>query len=474
MPDQLRATVRFLGRVLGDVIRAEDGEAVFSQIEEIRQASVTFHREGTPKAAKAMTQRLEGLSLPDTVRFAHSFACFLQITNIAEDQIQRQRGRGGDSRPDTLAGAIRTLKAEGVSLEAVIGLLQHALIAPVITAHPSEVRRKSVLDRVGAIADDLDAFDHARTEAERAAIERELVRQVSIFWRTRLLRSVKLGVGDEIENAVSYFERSFLPELPRLYAHWLEVLGEPADLNSFLRVGSWVGGDRDGNPYVTADVLRQAMARQCQAALQVYLADIHALGAELSMSASLAAVTPELQALASAAHDASPHRADEPYRQALTGIYARLAAAYVRLTGQAPARPPAAEAEPYDSPDDLKADLETVLASLIAKHGQVFSRGPLPDLIRAVDTFGFHLARLDLRQNSAIHARTVAELLKVAGVCPDYEALDEEARRALLIAELGHGRLLHSPFADYTEETQREYGVLSAAAEVKRLYGKDA
>jgi phosphoenolpyruvate carboxylase len=474
LPDQLRAKVRFLGRLLGDVIRAEDGEEVFNQIEEIRQASVAFHREGTPEAAQVMAARLEGLSLPETVRFAHSFACFLQITNIAEDQIQRQRGRGGDNRPDTLAGAIRTLGAEGVSRETVIELLGGALISPVITAHPSEVRRKSVLDRVGAIADDLDAFDHARTEAERAAIQRELLRQVSIFWRTRLLRSVKLGVGDEIENAVSYFERSFLPELPQLYAHWMDVLGGPKDLNSFLRVGSWVGGDRDGNPFVTADVLRQAVGRQSQAALRKYLEAINALGAELSLSARLAPVTPELQALADRAHDASPHRADEPYRQALTGIYARLAATYLLLTGEPPARPPAAKAEPYESPDELKVDLETVLASLIAVHGETFSRGPLPDLIRAVDTFGFHLARLDLRQNSSVHARTAAELLKVAGVCDDYELLDEDARRKLLIAELSHGRLLHSPFADYSDETRRELGVLTAAAEVKRLYGRDA
>ena len=474
MPDQLRTTVRFLGRVLGDVIRAEDGEAVFSQIEDIRQASVAFHREGTPKAAQAMAQKLEGLSLPETVRFAHSFACFLQITNIAEDQIQRDRGRGGDSRADTLAGAVRTLAGEGVARDEVVEMLRRALIAPVITAHPSEVRRKSVLDRVGAIADDLDAYERARSDAERVAIERELVRQVSIFWRTRLLRSVKLGVGDEIENAVSYFERSFLPELPKLYAHWLEVLGQPQGLTSFLRVGSWVGGDRDGNPFVTAAVMHQAMQRQSQAAVRTYLEDIHALGAELSLSARLAKVTPQLQALADAAHDASPQRADEPYRQALTGIYARLAASYLRLTGEPPSRPPAAAAPPYDSPDDLKADLETVLASLKAQHGEAFARGPLPDLIRAVDTFGFHLARLDLRQNSSVHARTCGELLKVAGVCADYEALDEDARRKLLIAELGHGRLLHSPFAAYSEETQREYEVLTAAADVKRLYGKDA
>src|SRR3954469_17940144 len=139
MPDQLRTTIRFLGRVLGDVIRAQDGQAVFDQIEDVRRASVAFHREGTPKAAQVMAERLEGLSLPDTVRFAHSFACFLQITNIAEDEIQRRRGRAGDARPDTLAGALRSLAADGVGAEAVVELLRHALIAPVITAHPSEV-----------------------------------------------------------------------------------------------------------------------------------------------------------------------------------------------------------------------------------------------------------------------------------------------------------------------------------------------
>src|SRR5690606_25449444 len=144
LPEQLRATVRFLGRVLGDVIRAQDGEAVFNQIEDIRQASVGFHREGTLEAAALVADRLGSLSLADTVRFAHSFACFLQITNIAEDQIQRRRGRGGEARPDTLTGALRTLEAQGVGVREVVELLQHALIAPVITAHPSEVRRKSV------------------------------------------------------------------------------------------------------------------------------------------------------------------------------------------------------------------------------------------------------------------------------------------------------------------------------------------
>lgn len=473
LPDQLRAAVRFLGRVLGDVIRAQDGEAVFNQIEEIRQASVGFHRQGTSEAAGLMAERLTGLSLSDTVRFVHSFACFLQITNIAEDQIQRRRGRGGDTRADTLAGAVRALNAEGVAPPAVKDLLRQALIAPVITAHPSEVRRKSVLDRQAAIADQLDAFDRAHTDAERQAIERELIREVSIFWRTRLLRSVKPEVGDEIENAVSFFERSFLGALPTLYAHWREVLAEP-DLPSFLAVGSWVGGDRDGNPYVTAQVMRQALTRQARAALGLYLDRIHALGAELSISARLTGVTPELQALADASPDASPHRTEEPYRRALAGVYARLAATYLELTGDEAPRPPAGPASAYALPAELIADLKTVLDSLLAKHGAAFEYGPLPDLIRAVDVFGFHLATLDMRQNSAVHARTVAELLKVAGACPDYEALDEPARCELLQRELGHGRLLRSPYAPYSEETEREYQVLAAAAQAKRRYGPDA
>lgn len=474
LPDMLRARVRFLGRILGDVIRAEDGEAVFQQIEDIRRASVTFHREGGEAAATALADQLARLSLTDTVRFANSFACFLLITNIAEDQIQRRRGRIGDIRPDTLAGALRALKAEGIGVEAVMGLLDQALVAPVITAHPSEVRRKSVLDRQGAIADTLDGLDEAANDEGRGHLERDLTRHVAIFWRTRLLRNVKLGVGDEIENAVSYFERSFLPELPRLYAHWREVLGEPERLPSFLRVGSWVGGDRDGNPFVTDGVMRQAMARQSRAALGSYLDRIHTLGAELSISAGLDEVSPALQALADAAPDRTGQRSDEPYRLALTGIYARAAATYRDLAGEAPPRTPSFTAEPYESADGLKADLQAVLDSLVARHGAVFAQGPLPDLVRAVEIFGFHLARLDLRQNSAVHGRVVAELLREASVCADYEGLDEDARCELLLAELSHGRLLHTPFAAYSEETAREYAILTAAAELKRRYGRDA
>ena len=470
---QSRSTVRFLGRVLGDVIRAQDGQAVFDQIEAIRKASVDFHRREAGAVGSGVEERLAALSLAETVRFAHSFACFLQITNLAEDQSQHRRALAGDEQADSLAGAIRALAAEGVGPGEVTALLARARIAPVITAHPSEVRRKSVLDRQGAITDELERHAAARNDAERAAIEQELVREVSIFWRTRLLRTVKIAVADEIENAVSFFERSFLTALPALYAHWKPVLGG-ARPPSFLRIDSWVGGDRDGNPFVTAPVMRRALARQSGAALRRYLEDVHALGAELSISSGLAEVTPELRALAEASGDDSPHRADEPYRMALTGIYARLAATYVALTGETPARASGAAAEPYGGPAAFKRDLETVLASLLAQHGAAFEDGPLPDLIRAVEVFGFHLATLDMRQNSQVHGRVVAELLKAAGVAANYEGLDEAKRRTLLIGELSHRRLLASPYTAYSDETTRELETLHTAAEMKTRYGPEA
>ena len=469
-PSELRARVRVLGRVLGDVIKSQDGQTLFDRIEDIRKTSVAFHREGGAANAALLEERLRSLDLHETVRFAHSFACFLQITNIAEDYVQRRKA--GDPRVDTLAGSLAALAEEGVSTAQVAKMLQTAFIAPVITAHPTEVRRKSVLDRTRAITEALSALEQASGESARHEREIELLREVAIFWRTRLLRGVRLGVIDEIETAVSYFERSFMAQLPRLYGRWTRQL--EAQLPSFLRIGSWVGGDRDGNPFVTDAVQRQAFARQSQAALLNYLERIHALGAELSLSSTLAQVTPALQAMADASGDTSPQRGDEPYRRALRGVYARLAATYPILTGEAPPRPSPLSAQPYANAQALKADLQTILDSLIANHGDTFAIGPLPELIRAVDCFGFHLATLDLRQNSAVHARTVAELMAVAGVCPDYEALDEDARRALLLSELGHGRLLYSPFAEYSEETNREYAVLAQAARSRQQYGRQA
>ncbi|RYZ03944.1 MAG: phosphoenolpyruvate carboxylase, partial [Alphaproteobacteria bacterium] len=178
-----RAIVRMLGAVLGDVIREQDGENVFRQIEGIRQASVALHKDNSETAAANLSGSLNKLDAAEVVRFVHSFAAFLQITNLAEDHIQRRRGRAGDDRPDTLAGVIRTLEEQGVDRSAVLDLLSQGLIAPVLTAHPSEARRKSVLDRQNAIAAQLEKLDRAASDGERKQIEIDLRRQVAILWR---------------------------------------------------------------------------------------------------------------------------------------------------------------------------------------------------------------------------------------------------------------------------------------------------
>jgi phosphoenolpyruvate carboxylase len=474
---RLRADVRLFGDILGRVLAAEEGEDVFRAIEAIRRASVAYHREGTPERAAKLDALLRALSLPDALRFAHSFVCFSQLINIAEDQGARRRLRAGDDGERSLAGALARLASEGVDAGAVRRLMDRALVMPVVTAHPSEVRRKSVIDRVGRIAETFDAHDRAAPEA-RGPLEADLARQILILWATRQLRPVSLGVADEIDNAASFFERTFLPAVPRVYADLEAALGGAgageARVASFLRIGSWVGGDRDGNPNVTAETLRRAFVTQSRLVVGRYLEEIHALGAALALSTEHVAVTPALAALAEGSGDNALQRADEPYRRALSGVYARLAAAAPALTGAPAARPSPIEGAPYASSDELRADLQVIEDSLAAHHGETFRHGRLADLIRAVDCFGFHLATLDLRQNSDVHERVVGELLKLAGACDDYGGLGESERVRLLEAELSTLRPLASPLARYSDETLSELEVLRAAAHASALYGPRA
>ncbi len=334
-PDPARAErddLRYLGRLLGDVIRAAEGERVFERIEHLRQAAVDAHRTPGAPADAALSAGLAGLDLDDALRFVRGFLAFSLLANLAED-------RGTTPVEAKLADAVATLERAGIDRAAVVDLLAGALIVPVLTAHPTEVRRKSVIDRETAI----DALMNAAERDEAA-----LLRQIAILWQTRPLRSVKPVVADEIDSALSYLARSFVPALPRLYAAWEELLGKP--LPSFLRPGTWIGGDRDGNPNVDALTLSVALSHQARIAVGHTLAELNALGAELSISSALASVSPALAALADASGDRAASRADEPYRRALTGIYARTAATYAALTGSAPPLAAMVPGEPYPTP----------------------------------------------------------------------------------------------------------------------------
>lgn len=456
--------IRYLGRLLGDVIRAYGGEKLYKQTEYIRSASVDRAR--GLQGADLTDTGLDALTLDDTLSFVRGFMLFSMLANLAEDRQGVAVEPGAD-----VASALERLGQQGVGKDAVLDLLSHALIVPVLTAHPTEVRRKSMIDHRNRISDLMQLKDAGRTETDEGEqLDEAIFRQIALLWQTRPLRREKLFVADEIENVLAYFRDTFLPVLPALYARWERVLGTRPQ--SFLRVGSWIGGDRDGNPFVQAPQLEFALKRGAQAAIAYYLEAVHALGAELSLSTELADAPQAVLDLADASGDNSPSRADEPYRRALTGIYARLAATCVMLTGAQPARPAALKGKPYATPQDLRRDLVTVAQGLASEgDGALATGGALGRLIRAVETFGFHLATLDMRQNSAVHERVVAELLKVAGVEADYAALDEYARIALLRKELSTNRPLGTRFADYSEETASELAIVHAAAQAHRTYG---
>ncbi|HSD59619.1 MAG TPA: phosphoenolpyruvate carboxylase, partial [Burkholderiales bacterium] len=424
------------------------------------------------------------LSSETSILVVRAFSYFSHLANIAEDQhhIRRTRAHleaGSPPRPGSLEFALNRVRE--ISDDDLRVFFDAALVMPVLTAHPSEVQRKSIRDCQMEFTRLLDQRDRVHlTPAERDENAESLRRAVLRLWQTRMLRTARLTVRDEVTNGLSYFEQTFFAELPRLYASLEDRLASRgpgwADYQAppFLRIGSWIGGDRDGNPYVTAGTLREALQLHSAMVLRHYLAEVHALGAELALSTRLVRVSPSLAELSARSPDTSPHRQDEPYRRALIGIYARLAATARSLDGwEAPQRE-AAPAPPYESAAALRADLEVMHDSLEANGSASLARGRLRRLRRAVDLFGFHLASVDLRQNSEVHERVLDELLRVARPGTDYSALGEDERVALLAAELATPQPLASPYIDYSAETVGELDAGRTAAEAQRRYGPDA
>ncbi len=467
--------IRLLGRILGDVIREQEGKAAFDLIEQIRQLSVAFRRHDDRQADRDLKKLLKKLTSDQTVSVIRAFTYFSHLANLAEDRHHIRRRaiheRAGQMQQGSLALTLQRLQQNGVSRKKIVQTLAKSHVSPVLTAHPTEVQRKSILDAERAIA-------HLLTEREQVLprdqtdFELQLRARVTQLWQTRLLRFTKLTVADEIENALSYYQSTFLTQIPRLYRDLEEGLGERVE--PFFRMGQWIGGDRDGNPNVTAPTLELALNSQADMVLRHHLTQVHLLGAELSVSAMLAKVSPEMQALAERSPDTNAHRQDEPYRRALTGMYARLAGTLKTLSGGEAARHAVAPQAPYAKAGDFLADLQTIEASLVANHGAALARARLRPLMRAVEVFGFHLATVDLRQSSDKHEEVVAELLATARIEADYSALDEEGKRAVLLRQLNDARPLRLPGTRYSEHTLSELAIFDTARAGRERFGTNA
>ena len=469
--------IRLLGRILGDVIREQEGAEAFELIERVRQLSVAYRLKADASAGRVLDRLLKNLSADQTVTVIRAFSYFSHLANIAEDRHHLRRRavyeQAGQHQQGSLAVAFDRLQRAGHRAADIAHMLNAACISPVLTAHPTEVQRQSILDAERAIAARLAVRDDLVTPTAKGDNEALLRARVTQLWQTRMLRTAKLTVADEIENALSYYQATFLREIPRLYREIERALpGHP--VAPFLRMGHWIGGDRDGNPNVTAATLRQALRRQCEVALRFYLTEVHQLGAELSMSGTLAPVTAAMLALAERSPDHNPHRADEPYRRALVGVYARLAASLHALTGTEALRHAVAPQNPYAQAADLLADLRVIEESLKSHHAAALVGPRLAPLMRAVQVFGFHLATLDLRQSSDKHEAVVDELLRVAAVAPHYSGLPEADKRACLLAQLAQPRPLRVRGAAYSELAQGELDIFETARESLGLFGREA
>ncbi len=473
--------IRLLGRILGDVIRTQEGGEVYELVETIRKLSVAFRRDADHAADKQLKKLLKQLSDEQSVSVIRAFTYFSHLANLAEDRHYIRRRavyeRAGRLQPGSIDATMVRLNESGMTARAIAQTLTNAYVSPVLTAHPTEVQRKSILDAERDVAQLLAERDAIRDvagstksrntllERRLAANEQQIHARVTQLWQTRLLRFTKLTVIDEIENALSYYETTFLAEIPKMYAALeADLPGKP--VASFFRMGQWIGGDRDGNPNVTAETLDYATRRQCEVALHHYLREVRELGRELSQSSMMTEFTAEVRALAEAAHDKSEHRRDELYRLALSYIHARLQSTLPGSDNRG--------AIAYESAESLKADLLAIEACLKSQGAETLALQRLHPLIRSVDVFGFHLATVDLRQSSDKHEAVVAELFAVADICDDYSAMSEEVRQEVLLAALNDPRPLHVPAMAYSAHTRDELAIFEMARGVLQRYGRMA
>lgn len=505
----LRDDVRFLGALLGDTVREQAGQEIFDLVETARRTAFAVRRSQADRdeVAALFTDEPTDRVIP----VIRAFSLFALLANVAEDLHQERRRRihtaAGEPPPaGDLAATWDRLAETEPDPERLAGVRATARVAPVLTAHPTETRRRTVFEvtrrmlalmrrrdalRAGSGAESGAAAPQDRvSEAELEAIELDIRRQVLTLWQTAIIRSERPRIEDEVLTGLQYHEATLMDVIPPLNAEIAERLG--CGDRPVVRPGSWIGGDRDGNPYVTGDVVRFA-TEQAAALLHRHYADqLRLLEQELSLSQRLVEVPAELRDLADSlveVHDAATAaREDVPFRRAVSVVRRRLAAREKTVSsspgaaggasgagGAAPGSDDdeATTGQPYTSPAQMLADLDVIDAAL-AECGAGLLRTPrLRDLRWAVRTFGFHLQALDMRQNSESHEDVLGELFALAGVSRDYAALDEDARVELLLRELSHDRPLLGPRAELSETAERELGVMRAAAAAVDLLGPE-
>ena len=460
----LRARVKLLGTLLGHVLRAQAGERALKMVETLRKGYIGLRAKDNPLKRRRLAQLIDALDPAFITHVVRAFSTYFSLVNIAEEAFQHRLRRvqvraGGTLWVGSFDHALRQLHAQGVTAEQLQTLLDRLQFIPVITAHPTESKRQTIMEalrRIFVTSERLN--EHRLTKSEHHDITQLLEAQIQILWKTDEVRVHRPHVVDEIQNGLFYFHESLFQAVPVVYRYMENAIQrtyaksseQPLQMHvpSFLRFGSWVGGDRDGNPNVKPETTELALRMQARVVLLEYLSRLSALSRVLTHSSHLSAPSAELLAsfktdkriapsMFGGDHERTSH---EPYRRKLYIMHHRLEcnlrAVKKRLEGDFDT-PMAAGA--YSSEREFLADLYLIRDSLISHGDYNISVSGLQDLTRLVETFGFFLMSLDIRQESTRHTQAVTELFATQSQTIDYEALSEAERIKLL------GRALAQP-----------------------------
>lgn len=490
MTEQLHRDMEHLTTLMGQVIENQDGPETFRLVTTARK--LAFDIAAGKRSLSDMVELFRNIDPVTANPAIRAFNHLALLANLAEDlhddASYEARLAAGEPAPDsTLEATWRKLLDAQVPAAAVRSMLEHAQVAPVLTAHPTETRRRTVFDAQKHIThlmqerhDVLARPRTARTDATLERIDRDLRRRLTTLWQTALIRVARPRIEDEVEVGLRYFKLSLLSQIPTINTdvnRELEHRFGELPAVAMLQPGSWVGGDHDGNPFVTAATLHYATTRAAETVLRYYADELHALEHELSLSDRLADITDDLAKLADRGHNDVPSRVDEPYRRAIHGVRGRILATTASTVGpDTVAGTWYREHEPYAEVTEFRRDLDVIDASLRGSADDLIADDRLHTIRSAAASFGFHLYSVDLRQNSESYEQVVTELFRVAGVAEDYAALDEPARREVLVRELRSPRPLIPTGAlegeAYTEDTVRELGIFAEAARAVATFGE--
>ncbi len=459
--DPVRHHIDLLDRLLNEAVRDFQRGDALSVIDAIKNGTCDFSTLTESEAAHA-ARIMTGLST-------------LQVISEDVDQLKvvgNFTASDGSQKPTTLINAVASARGEGTAAADIENVLDCMLASPVFTAHPTEMRRASVTMRETEITNLLQAWQ-AAPNAEKKSVEDDLYRSIALLLNTRLNRPERITVTDEINNLLGAVKRAVLPALVTLYGEWNRDLGLEGHLPNILKLGSWIGGDRDGHPHVDEVTLTYAYREQARLIFGFYFEQLEKLDTELTMSDELVQVSDDLLEMSRKSLDANIHRVDEPYRRAVAYVQKRLERTRAVVLNEDERRGSSA-LPAYENVQAFIKDLCVIKDSLIAHGGRRMIGKTLKGLVQIAKSCGFHLLALDLRQNSDIHERVVAELFTQSSELVDYMGMSEAERCSLLFAELTNDRVLRWPFAKYSDETRKELRIVDAAAGIIKTFGPEA